>query len=164
MPIRPAVECDFPQIVEIERASFPTPWPEWLLRTHLGEEGFLVHEDEGRIVGYIIVGIRIPSLLARLEKRTRALMGLPVDLEERTGHIMNLAIAPSFRGKGYGKLLLERGLAYLRSLGANCVELEVRVGNGPAIRLYEKYGFSIKERLPHYYRDGEDAYLMVRSL
>jgi len=164
MTVRPATERDLPQILEIERASFPTPWPEWLLRTHLGEEGFLVYEDEGKVLGYIIVGIKIPSLLSRLEKRTRALVGLPVDLEERTGHIMNLAVAPAFRRRGYGKLLLERGLEYLRGLGADCVELEVRVGNGAAIRLYEKYGFSIKERLPRYYRDGEDAYLMVRSL
>jgi ribosomal-protein-alanine N-acetyltransferase len=158
------MERDLVRILEIERAAFPNPWPEGLLRGHLGEGGFMVYELDGRVIGYIIAGIRIPPLLSRLEKRTRALVGLPVDLEERTGHIMNLAIDPAYRGKGYGRLLLEHGLEHLKGLGADCVELEVRVDNELAIKLYESYGFHIKERLPNYYRDGEDAYLMVRSL
>lgn len=166
MGLRKAEERDLPRIVEIERAAFPRPWPVSVLRGHLGEEGFLVYEDEetGQVVGYIIVGIRIPSFFTRLEKRTRALVGLPVDLEERTGHVMNLAVDPAYRGRGLGKLLLQKGLEYLRSLGARCVELEVRVGNEAAIRLYEQYGFRIKERLPSYYGPGEDGYLMVKPL
>jgi len=164
MAIRQAVEQDLVRILEIERAAFANPWPEGLLRGHLGEEGFMVYELDGLVIGYIIAGIRIPSLLSRLEKRTLALLGHKIDLEERTGHIMNLAIDPAYRGQGYGKLLLEHGLEYLKGLGAECVELEVRVDNELAIRLYERYGFRIKEHLPNYYRNGEDAYLMVRPL
>ena len=39
--------------------------------------------------------------------------------------------------------------------------LEVRCSNNEAIKLYEKLGFVIKQRLKAYYRDGEDAYLMA---
>jgi len=39
--------------------------------------------------------------------------------------------------------------------------LEVRCSNNDAVRLYEKLGFSINQRLKTYYRDGEDAYLMA---
>jgi ribosomal-protein-alanine N-acetyltransferase len=166
MAIRPATERDLLRVLEIERASFPNPWPESLLRGHLGERGFLVYEDgrSGTVVGYIIVGIKIPSLFARIEKRTRALVGLPVDLEERTGHIMNLAVDPAYRGRGLGEALLQRGLAYLNALDAEFAELEVRVDNGAAIALYEKHGFRIKERLPGYYGLGQDGYRMVRAL
>ncbi len=166
MGLRKAEERDLPRIVEIEKAAFPNPWPVSVLRGHLGEEGFLVYEDDdsGRVVGYIIAGIRIPPFFTRLEKRTRALVGLPVDLEERTGHIMNIAVDPAYRGRGLGKLLLRTGIEYLRSLGARCVELEVRVSNRAAIQLYEQHGFRIKERLRGYYGPGDDGYLMVKPL
>jgi len=134
-----------------------------LLRGHLGEPGFWVYEQDGKVVGYILVGIKIPTLWQRLEKRTRALVGQRVDLEERAGHIMNLAIDPTFRRRGLGSLLLQEGLRYLEELGVDGVELEVRVNNDSAIRLYEKYGFQVKERYRHYYGNGDDAYLMVRS-
>lgn len=164
MVARPADEKDLPRILEIEKTSFQFPWPAELLRAHLGERGFVVYEHEGQIVGYILVGIKIPSLWERLERRTRALVGQRVDLEERTGHIMNLAIDPSFRRRGLGSLLLRQGMHYLKELEADCAELEVRVSNDPAIRLYEKFGFHIKERFSNYYGIGEDAYLMVKSL
>ena len=163
MGIRPAQERDLPRILEIERAAFPSPWPLELLRGHLGEHGFMVYEQDGQLTAYLIVGIKIPSLWERVEKRTRALVGQRVDLEERTGHIMNLAIDPSFRRRGLGTLLLQQGLQYLKELGADRAELEVRIHNAPAIQLYEKYGFRIQERFSNYYGIGEDAYLMVRS-
>ena len=164
MMIRPATERDLRRILEIEKTSFQSPWPEGLLRGHLGEKGFLIYEQDGQILGYIIAGIKIPSLWERLEKKTRALVGQRVDLEERTGHIMNLAIDPAFRRRGLGSFLLREGMQYLQELGADCVELEVRVSNDSAIRLYEKYGFRLEERFPDYYGHGEDAYLMVKSL
>ena len=39
--------------------------------------------------------------------------------------------------------------------------LEVRCSNNEAVKLYERLGFSIKQRLRAYYRDGEDAYMMA---
>lgn len=165
LAIRKAEERDLPQIMEIERSSFPTPWPEGLLKQYLGEDGFLVCERDGRVAGYILVGLRIPSLLSRLERRTRRLLGYHDDEPElHVGHIMNLAVARDQRRRGLGSALLRAGLDYLRSLGARTVELEVRVNNQPAIRLYQKFGFTVVRRMPHYYSDGGDAYLMQLSL
>ena len=44
-----------------------------------------------------------------------------------------------------------------------CAEmyLEVRCSNNDAVRLYEKLGISLRQRLKAYYRDGEDASLMA---
>ena len=44
------------------------------------------------------------------------------------------------------------------------LRLEVRVSNEPAINLYRKLGFRIVERVPGYYPDGEDAYVMVKPV
>ncbi len=164
MIIRPACEADLPKVLEIEAVSYPAPWPETLFRGHLGEEGFLVGEVEGQLVGYIVVGIKIPTLMERLEKRTRWMMGQPVDMEERHGHIMNIAIAPQFRCRGLAKKLLERGLSYLKSLDAECAELEVRVSNQAAIKLYESFGFEREGIIPKYYQNGEDGFFMSRLL
>ena len=42
--------------------------------------------------------------------------------------------------------------------------LEVRVSNYNAIKLYEKFNFKIKGIKKNYYRDGENAYFMVREV
>jgi len=39
--------------------------------------------------------------------------------------------------------------------------LEVRKGNEEAVSVYETLGYSVRRVLRGYYRDGEDAYLMV---
>ena len=39
--------------------------------------------------------------------------------------------------------------------------LEVRCSNIDAVKLYERLGMSVMQRLSSYYRDGEDAYMMA---
>lgn len=165
MTIRKAIAADIARIVEIETRCFPTPWPRELLASYLGEDGFMVYEQDGAVIGYMILGIKIPSFLARLERRMlAALHGQEASLEENTGHIMNLAVDPPFRRRSIGSMLLQKGLEYLQSLGAKNCELEVRVNNEEAIELYRRFGFVIKEVIKNYYRNGDDAYLMAKRL
>ncbi len=163
--MRRATVADLERILEIERLSFSAPWPRDYLAQHLGDDGFMVIEHEERVVGYAIIGIKIPSFLERLERRTRALLtGQEPHEPPPVGHILNIAVDPAFRGRGLGKRLLEYALEYCRRLGAQQVELEVRTGNDVAIALYRKYGFEIRELRPCYYSDGEDAFVMVKRL
>jgi ribosomal-protein-alanine N-acetyltransferase len=165
MRVRRATLADLDRIFEIERCSFSAPWPREYLAQHLGDDGFVVVEYGNLVVGYAVVGIKIPSFWARLEQRTRALLtGQEPQEPPPVGHILNIAVDPAYRRKGLGKRLLEYALDYCRQLGAERVELEVRTGNSAAIALYQKYGFVIRERVPLYYSDGEDAFVMVREL
>jgi ribosomal-protein-alanine N-acetyltransferase len=165
MRVRRATLADLDRIFEIERCSFSAPWPREYLAQHLGDDGFVVVEYGNLVVGYAVVGIKIPSFWARLEQRTRALLtGQEPQEPPPVGHILNIAVDPAYRRKGLGKRLLEYALDYCRQLGAERVELEVRTGNDAAIALYQKYGFVIRERVPLYYSDGEDAFVMVREL
>jgi len=59
----------------------------------------------------------------------------------RTGQILSLGVSPEARGRGVGKMLLQRAIEYLDSSGAYRVKLEVRPDNLPALRLYEGFGF-----------------------
>jgi ribosomal-protein-alanine N-acetyltransferase len=163
--IRPARLEDIERIYEIERKCFPTPWPTGALRGHLGERGFIVYELSEMVVGYIIVGMKTPSFFERLEMRAWDFLGYNKKRkEEKVGHIMNIAVDPAYRNKGIGEELLRKGLLYLQSLGVEVVELEVRVNNVAAIKLYRKFGFSTKQVIKGYYSNGDDAYLMRKGL
>ena len=81
--------------------------------------------------------------------------------------LLSIAIAPTFRHKGYAQMLIEGMCADLMKKGAEYLFLEVRVSNRPARSLYEKMGLT-----GHYRRKGyepvetghEDAIVMQKNL
>jgi ribosomal-protein-alanine acetyltransferase len=76
--------------------------------------------------------------------------------------LLNIAIAPTHRGKKLGKYLLSWILAQLKATGTKEMFLEVRVSNMTAIHFYETLGFEkIGIRKGYYPLDNgrEDAVL-----
>ncbi len=155
---------DIPQVVEIDRLSFPMPWS---ARSY----AFEIQENNA---GHMIVlevlpdaqgGNGLNGILQRLRGRythSATIAGYGgFWLIEGEVHISTIAVHPDFRGQGLGDLLLagmlERGMA----LNAEYSVLEVRVSNQPAVSLYQKYGYETVGQRKNYYRDNnEDAYLM----
>ena len=77
-------------------------------------------------------------------------------------HIVSIAVAETYRGRGIGELLLIGALAEARRQEADEMTLEVRRSNIGAIALYEKYGFNeVGIRKRYYVNDGEDAVIMT---
>ena len=70
--------------------------------------------------------------------------------------LYSFAILKEFQGKGIGKALLEHNLNILNK---DIFELEVRVSNVNAIKLYEKFGFKKVKILNEFY-DDEDGIKM----
>lgn len=135
---------DLDLIQRIENLSFKNPYPPYYTKALLESlsDVSLVSEVEGKIVGYIFARVEYKSV----------------------GHIITIAVDPRYRRMGIGEKLMRAALSILRKFSCISVYLEVRVSNKPAINLYKKLGFTIKRRLSKYYRDGEDAFLMVKSL
>jgi ribosomal-protein-alanine N-acetyltransferase len=82
-------------------------------------------------------------------------------------HVLNLCVAPDYRGRGLGRHLLGRLLDIARWNGAERVFLEVRPSNPLAKALYESVGFKEIGRRPRYYpaREGrEEAIVMALEL
>jgi len=131
---------DLDRIMEIEQKSFIAPWSKGMFEETIFSplsRGFVI-EKNNVIVGYIIF--------------------YSVDVE---GHIMNLAVAPSERRRGYGRQLLTHALAFFKEQGATECYLEVREHNENAQRLYSLFGFEVIGRRKKYYPEtGEDALVM----
>jgi ribosomal-protein-alanine N-acetyltransferase len=84
--------------------------------------------------------------------------------KDGTGHITTIGVAPEHRRRGLANKLLTHAEEALRRRGINVVMLEVRAGNHVAQNLYRAFGYAVVQRLPKYYNNGEDGFLMVKSL
>jgi ribosomal-protein-alanine N-acetyltransferase len=144
--ILPARQGDLQAVFRIAESSFPIPWPLEELRKELSRP-FSVLRVLRPAAGTSIVAF---SNYWRIDSELQ---------------IMNVAVAPGQRGRGYGNALLEDLIGMGRRNGAQAIVLEVRRSNAPAIGLYERHGFQGIGVRPRYYSDnGEDALVMRRSL
>lgn len=80
------------------------------------------------------------------------------------GHLTTIGVAPEHRRRGVAKMLLSHLENALRERGIGTILLEVRVGNTAAQRLYRENGYTATQRIGKYYSNGEDCFLMVKSL
>src|SRR5687768_13211367 len=79
-------------------------------------------------------------------------------------HLTTIGVAPEHRRRGLAARLLRHLEEVLRIKGVSTIVLELRVSNVAAKRLYTEAGYSLVNRLTKYYSDGEDCFLMVKSL
>ncbi|MDD6920384.1 MAG: ribosomal protein S18-alanine N-acetyltransferase [Eubacteriales bacterium] len=79
-------------------------------------------------------------------------------------HITNIAIYPTYQGRGYAKALIIELINIAKKNNIIAISLEVRRSNINAIKLYENTGFIHLGVRPKYYTDGEDALIMTFNL
>ncbi len=139
--------------MRINQTCLPENYPDTFFMGlyHHAPRTFLVAESDGQIIGYI---------MCRIERGISSFSRLPV----KKGHVVSIAVRPEYRHQGVGSALVNSGIKGMLEYGASEAFLEVRKTNNDAISVYEKLGFTIKRVLRGYYRDGEDAYLMVKPI
>ncbi|HET9803170.1 MAG TPA: ribosomal protein S18-alanine N-acetyltransferase [Candidatus Acidoferrum sp.] len=71
--------------------------------------------------------------------------------------LLNLAVGPNWRRKGYASALLNAALAECHQRDYESIFLEVRESNERALSFYKKHGFSSSGRRPRYYSNPEEA-------
>lgn len=151
--IRPLAYADLPQVIAIERRSFPTPWSLSMFVLELSRPSgvCLAAVEEGDYTDGSGLMRASPRLLAYL-------------ICSRYGddwHLMNIAVDPDARRRGIATALLQE--LFVRAGGDTGYTLEVRTSNAAAIRLYERFGFRAAGMRRRYYQDtGEDALIMWR--
>ncbi len=143
MIIREFKRPDVKRVLEIEIASFSDPYPANILVDiyNLGA-GFLVAQENNRVVGYIIFWIKY----------------------EDEGHLISIAVDKNYRRKDVGSKLVETSLEAFKKFDVKVIKLEVRVGNKGARKFYSKMGFKEENIVADYYEDREDAAIMSKIL
>lgn len=74
-----------------------------------------------------------------------------------TCRLAAMAIAPDYRGKGIGSVILKKLVTEARERGDKRFLLEVFEANRPAVQLYERGGFQILRRLVGYERAASEG-------
>lgn len=135
---------DIPEILEIEKESFPVPWSAGMFIGEISNPNSYCicarakHNDKSILAGYIIFMLISPEI-----------------------HLHNLAVKKEFRKQRLADNLFNIMDDIGRKAGAKAITLEVRPSNTEAIKLYEKRGFVVKGTRKNYYTEtGEDALVM----
>ena len=83
-------------------------------------------------------------------------------LAPESAHVLRLAVAPAWRGRGLGGAVVGALVAAAAEAGQDALTLEVRAANRTALSLYRRHGFVEAGVRPRYYPDGEDAVILWR--
>lgn len=108
-----------------------------------------------------------PSARLWVAVQGRAVVGMVLLLLRqgaRHGRVYSVVVAPEARGQGLGERLIATAERASRAAGRKCLRLEVRRGNQPARRLYEKRGYVEIARLSRYYADGAAGLRLEKAL
>lgn len=142
--VRIAKSSDLDDIYELDMQTFAMPWSKEALSYDILENDsafVIVAEYEGEFAGYADIWTVLDE----------------ADLN-------SIAVRVDFRRKGIGDAIMLAMIEMLSTSGVATINLEVRVSNMPAIKLYKKYGFNECGVRPGYYLDnGEDALIMKRE-
>lgn len=84
-------------------------------------------------------------------------------LSEDTTDLIYIHVAPKYRTKGLGFLLLKTNETYLRERKQKHLILEVRESALAAIKLYKKFKMGLIGKRKNYYKDGEDALIFKKD-
>jgi len=142
-----------PQVIAVERRSFPTPWSLAMFVLELSKPSGVclaaverggAADGRGRRGSERVIGYLICARYADV------------------WHLMNIAVDPAARRRGIATALLEQ--LFERAGPEESYTLEVRPSNAGAIALYERFGFRSAGTRRRYYQDtGEDALIMWRT-
>ena len=118
LEIRRLTYADLPQVISIERRSFPTPWSLAMFVLELSKPSgiCLAAVVDGRLAGYLVCS-----------------------RYDTVWHLMNVAVDPGRRRQGIATTLINR--LFEEGGAQSPYTLEVRVSNREAIMMYERFGF-----------------------
>jgi len=143
--IRRATTGDISGIMEIEEASFTTPWPREVMVNEITANPFskvMVATHGKKVVSFTICWVI-----------------------NRERHLQNIATAPAWRSRGVARMMMDHLLEEAQRNTPSVIMLEVRELNQEARALYLSLGFAQTGRRKSYYSDtGEDAVIMSLNI
>ena len=168
--VRTMTADDIAQIMDIERESFPSMWPQTAYKRELQNRAaryFVITEERDEPPD----GAEPAGLWGNLRRIVRAdgsrgheyvlgFVGAWLLIGE--AHIVTIAVRESHRRMGLGERLLLACMELATDYDMECVTLEVRKSNESAQTLYSKYRFDrVGLRVRYYTDNNEDAVIMT---
>ncbi len=148
--IVPVDKTMLPDILRIQAEAFDSKSQENLVKySEKLRKIFYVIKDQEEIAGYCIYYLKPELSLKGLKKKSV---------------IYSIAIDNKFRGKGYGRKLLEESAKEMKLNGIDSILLYVNVNNTPATKLYEKMGFRMIKETKGVCGQDEKCYIMELKL
>jgi ribosomal-protein-alanine acetyltransferase len=145
MRLRPATAADVPAVLAIQRET-PT-LSQWSQRQY--EDIFAAGS----------------SRVAAVMEEDVVVLGFVIAREIGSEwEIENIAVTAAARRQGVATRLLQHAIEVARERGGRVLFLEVRESNHPALRLYDKQGFTLAGRRGGYYVDPVEDALVYRLL
>jgi ribosomal-protein-alanine N-acetyltransferase len=148
-------DTDIESVQNINRKCLPENYPRFFFTEIYNKfpEGFNVAQidENGEIVGYE---------MTRLEK---GLSNFGFGICKK-GHIISIAVLPSYRRLGIAIKLMAAASDAMRLRDVKEVYLEVRESNQAAINLYQNLGYISYKISKKYYSDGESALIMISKI
>lgn len=139
----PAVLNDFDveALLQIERDAFPIDY--------YNKEQLLEEYEKN------------PLLFIVSRDKTNTPVGyISGDIKGIIGSIVSIAVRKDLRSLGIGSCLNRLMVDYLESMGTQTLQVHTREDNQGSVRLFERFGFAITDRVEGYYRDGSPALVM----
>jgi len=143
--VRAATAEDVPAVVTLEDLCFADPWGVDSVRHEVAATDRVVRVAESTGT-HLVVGWSSTQVVGD------------------TADLLRVAVGPSARRSGTGRLLVTTLLADAADRGADRVLLEVAETNVAARGLYAALGFAEIHRRRAYYADGGDALVLERHL
>jgi ribosomal-protein-alanine N-acetyltransferase len=148
--IRQYEEKDLKDVLKIENVSFSDPWSKTMFESlaQLNPKGLYVIEKNSRVIGYAIILVE-PYFVGVLPNKR--------------AHLINLAIHPDFRNRGFGSKLVETIITDMKKARTHSVFLEVRKSNSEALEFYSSLLFQRIGLIKRFYLN-EDAIVMSKTI
>ncbi len=144
---------DIGGVIYVNRKTLPENYSEYLFLSmfRVFRDIFFVAIDKssGQVIGYC---------MNKIEENARSFF---YNRNVKKGHVFSLGVLKGYRRRGIASALLALSMDAMFMMGCDEIFLEVRVSNKPAQNLYFKFNYDIVARVPHYYADGEDAFVMA---
>ena len=161
--IRLAERSDIPSIRDCNLRNLPENYSDDFFRRHLATWPALsiVATKDDELIGYALGRAEVmrSAAVSRSGNKPAYISPNPT----YSGHVTSLAVHPAFRGLGVAKSLMQSLHTQMSAVhNIDEVSLHCRVSKAAAINLYsEFFTYQCAQRVPHYYEDMEDAFLMT---
>ncbi|MFB6162409.1 MAG: GNAT family N-acetyltransferase [Halococcoides sp.] len=139
------------EAVVVDRGSDDHVEAAWELKERIRQNEGVLRQRRG----FFVDAYRRSKVHCYLD-RTRSSPVVGFAVVRRDGYVLFLAVAPEYRGHGFGRRLVARVADDHGEV--NC---HVRATNRSALEFYEEVGFEVERRIDSYYEDGGDAYYLT---